>query len=46
MAVAFWIGFCALLQVVGWGLSAIGQLNARGYAVVLGLAAHVGAVLW
>lgn len=39
--IGFWIGLCALLQVAGWGLSAIGQLNARGYAVVLGIAVLV-----
>jgi hypothetical protein len=40
-AVAIWIWLCAYLNCAGWGLSAIHQLNAAGYAVVLaiGLAA-------
>lgn len=43
---AAWVGVCALLQVAGWGLSALGQLNARGYAMVLGIAAVLGIVFW
>ena len=39
--ISFWIWFCAYLNCAGWLLSALHQLNARGYAVVLlvGLAA-------
>lgn len=44
MALTGWIGYCALLQVAGWALSAVGQLNARGYVAVLALAT-VAAVL-
>ena len=37
----FWIWFCAYLNCAGWTLSALHELNARGYAValLLGLAA-------
>jgi hypothetical protein len=35
VVVAIWIWFCAYLTCAGWALSAIHQLNARGYAVVL-----------
>lgn len=34
-AVSIWIWFCAYLNAAGWTLSAIHQLNARGYAIVL-----------
>jgi hypothetical protein len=34
-AVAVWIWFCAFLNVAGWTLSAVHQLNAGGYAVAL-----------
>ena len=39
--VVIWIWFCAYLNCAGWTLSALHELNARGYAVVfaLGLAA-------
>ena len=33
--VAIWVWFCAYLTCVGWALSAIHELNARGYAVAL-----------
>src|ERR1700722_8761061 len=33
--VAIWIWLCVYLNCAGWGLSAIHQLNACGYAVVL-----------
>lgn len=32
-----WIWLCAGLNVAGWALSAIGQLNAAGYAAVLAI---------
>ena len=40
-APAVWIGLCAFSSCAGWGLSALHQLNALGYAVsfLLGLAA-------
>ncbi|MGH7975779.1 MAG: hypothetical protein ACREC8_03860 [Limisphaerales bacterium] len=34
-AVAIWVWFCAYLNCAGWVLSAIHQLNPRGYAVTL-----------
>src|SRR5471032_259607 len=33
--VLLWVWFCAYLNCAGWTLSALHQLNARGYAVVL-----------
>jgi hypothetical protein len=33
--VLLWVWFCAYLNCAGWALSAIHQLNARGYAVTL-----------
>ena len=33
--VLLWVWFCAYLNCAGWALSALHQLNARGYAVVL-----------
>ena len=33
--VLLWVWFCAYLNCAGWALSAIHELNARGYAVVL-----------
>src|SRR5271170_6275748 len=33
--VLLWVWFCAYLNCAGWALSAIHQLNAGGYAVVL-----------
>ncbi|HXF10229.1 MAG TPA: hypothetical protein VN625_05545, partial [Desulfuromonadaceae bacterium] len=33
-----WIAFCAFTSLVGWGLSAVGQLNRAGYAVAFGFA--------
>ncbi|MCX7888079.1 MAG: hypothetical protein N3B01_12615, partial [Verrucomicrobiae bacterium] len=44
--IGFWISLCALLQVAGWGLSAVGQLNAAGYAGVLGAAAVVAILFY
>jgi hypothetical protein len=41
-----WIWFCAGLNVTGWALSAIGQLNAIGYIVVLLLGAATFFVWW
>ena len=40
-AIALWIWICAYLNAAGWMLSALHELNARGYAVtlLLGLAA-------
>jgi hypothetical protein len=42
-AVLIWVWFCAYLNFAGWTLSALHELNARGYAVtvLLGLAALV-----
>ncbi|HXC36381.1 MAG TPA: hypothetical protein VNV43_10935, partial [Candidatus Acidoferrales bacterium] len=40
-----WIWLCAGLNLAGWGLSAIGQLNATGYVVVL-VAGVVAFLLW
>jgi len=37
VGVAPWILFCAFCNCVGWGLSAIHQLNAVGYAAAFGL---------
>ncbi len=34
-AIAIWIWCCAYLNLAGWGLSAIHQLNTTGYAAVL-----------
>ena len=34
--VLLWVWFCAYLNCAGWALSALHQLNARGYAVVHG----------
>ena len=34
-AVLIWVWFCAWLNLAGWTLSALHELNARGYAVVL-----------
>ena len=36
--VRFWVWCCAYLNCAGWGLSAIHQLNAAGYAIALALA--------
>ncbi|MDW8308190.1 MAG: hypothetical protein RMK20_02325, partial [Verrucomicrobiales bacterium] len=44
--IGFWISLCALLQVAGWGLSAVGQLNAAGYVSVLGAAAVVAILFY
>lgn len=33
--VVLWVWFCAYLNCAGWALSAIHELNARGYAVAL-----------
>jgi hypothetical protein len=35
--VLLWVWVCAYLNCVGWALSALHQLNARGYAVALAL---------
>ena len=40
-----WIWLCAYLNCAGWGLSALHQLNAGGYAVVLALGLAGGLVL-
>ena len=34
-AIAIWVWFCACLNCTGWGLSALHELNAGGYAVAL-----------
>ena len=41
--VRLWLGISVLATLAGWGLSAIGQLNRAGYAVVFAVGA---AVLW
>jgi hypothetical protein len=38
-AIMVWLWLCAFLNCAGWGLSALHQLNAAGYAVVLVLGA-------
>ncbi|HEV2330970.1 MAG TPA: hypothetical protein VGY56_19485 [Verrucomicrobiae bacterium] len=40
-----WIWLCAGLNVAGWALSAMGQLNGEGYAVVL-LIGTVSSFVW
>jgi hypothetical protein len=40
-----WVWFCAYLNCAGWALSALHELNAGGYAVVLALGA-AALVLW
>lgn len=37
----FWIWWCALANLAGWSLSAVGQLNRAGYAVFFGVAAAI-----
>jgi hypothetical protein len=44
-AVAIWVWFCTYLTCVGWALSAIHELNARGYAIAL-LVWFVGLAIW
>jgi hypothetical protein len=44
-AVAIWVWLCAYLNCAGWALSAIHQLNAGGYAVVL-LIGFVALSVW
>ena len=39
VAILNWIWLCAFLNCAGWGLSALHQLNAAGYAVTLALGA-------
>ncbi len=36
-ALAIWLWLCVYLQCAGWFLSAIGQLNATGYAIALAI---------
>ncbi|HXR04793.1 MAG TPA: hypothetical protein VN836_08815 [Verrucomicrobiae bacterium] len=43
--VLLWVWFCAYLNCAGWALSAIHELNARGYAVAL-LIWLIGVVVW
>ena len=45
-SVAMWVIVCALLNAVGWGLSAINQLNLVGYGVALTLAGAVAGGWW
>src|SRR4051794_4254694 len=40
-----WIVLSSVLCAAGWGLSAVTQLNRRGYGVVLGVLG-VAALLW
>src|SRR5208283_3031310 len=42
--VLLWVWFCAYLNCAGWALSAIHELNARGYTVALLI--WVGAVFF
>jgi hypothetical protein len=42
--VAIWIWLCAYLNAVGWGLSALHELNMRGYIVVFALG--LGGLFW
>lgn len=37
--ITLWLIFSALMSTAGWVLSALGQLNARGYTIVLALTA-------
>src|SRR5258705_29372 len=43
LPLALWIAFCAFCNCAGWALSALHQLNARGYAIafLVGIAAIV-----
>jgi len=43
--VLLWVWFCAYLNCAGWALSALHQLNASGYAVVLALG-FIGLLVW
>ena len=43
--VLLWVWACAYLNCAGWVLSAIHELNARGYAVVL-LIGFVALCVW
>ena len=43
--VAIWVCLCAYLNCVGWGLSALHQLNTSGYVVAL-LLGFAGLLLW
>jgi hypothetical protein len=44
--VAVWLVVCVLLNVAGWVLSALGQLNRAGYAVVFVLAGAAACGWW
>lgn len=44
-ATTLWVVVCVLCNAAGWILSAIGQLNAAGYAIVFALAGAAG-VAW
>jgi hypothetical protein len=44
-AVLIWIWFCAYLNCAGWTLSALHELNAMGYSVVLALG-FVALLMW
>ncbi|EEF59573.1 hypothetical protein [Pedosphaera parvula] len=46
LGIAFWIILCAYLNCAGWILSALHQLNAVGYAVILLVGAALGFVWW
>src|SRR5207245_2705426 len=39
--VHLWVGAAALLNIAGWGLSLLGQLNALGYGLILVMALAV-----
>src|SRR6266581_2346735 len=41
----WWVVICAFCSCAGWGLSAVHQLNARGYAVALGIG-MAGLMFW
>jgi hypothetical protein len=46
LPLAFWIILCAFFNCIGWGLSALHQLNLAGYLIVLALGAAAGLFLW
>src|SRR4051812_12587506 len=46
LPLAGWIVLCTFLHCVGWGLSALHQLNAAGYLAALTLGAISGLIWW
>jgi hypothetical protein len=45
-AAAAWVVFSAYCSCTGWVLSALHELNARGYAVALGIGLALAAISW